>query len=91
MENQIWKYAITPDKLSHEIPKNGVIRHIDVQYDDICLWVEVNPIKLKETRHFEIFGTGHPIQHDLGIERTYLGSVKLKCGAFVFHIYERIA
>jgi hypothetical protein len=85
---QIWKYIIHPNNLIHRIPKGGITRHVDEQNGDICVWVEVDPEQPKVSRHFEVYGTGHPIKYDMGASRDYLGTVKLEGGALVFHVYE---
>lgn len=85
---QIWKYIIKPDSLIHNIPSGGTVRYVAEQFGDICVWVEVDPRKENESRHFEVFGTGHPINEDMGTSREYLGSVQLEGGALVFHVFE---
>jgi len=91
---QIWKYILdsatllTHDFLTYNVPKNGIILHVDEQFDEICVWVEVDPDAPKEQRHFKVYGTGHLIpDHDI-VNRRYLGSVKLMKGALVFHVFE---
>lgn len=84
----IWKYVISPVGLIHEIPAGGKVLCADEQFGEICVWVEVDPSAPKETRHFEVYGTGHRIMEDMGQSRVYIGSVKLEGGALVFHIYE---
>ena len=88
MTSQIWKYIITPNKLIHDVPKNGIIRHVDSQGDDMCVWIEVDPKASTEKRHFEVYGTGHSIKYGIGISRDYIGCVKMEGGALVFHVYE---
>jgi len=85
---QIWKYVIKTNKLIHKVPANGKVLHVDEQFGEICVWIEVDPDEIKEERHFEVYGTGHLIKYDIGTDRNYLGSVKLENGALIFHIYE---
>jgi len=87
MMKQIWKYQIKTNKLIHEIPKGAKILYVNNQFDQICVWIEVDPEAPKEQRHFEVYGTGHPIMGDPK-DRKYLGSVKLSGGALIFHLYE---
>jgi len=84
---EIWKYIIKADKSMYEVPENGIIRYVDEQFGEICIWVEVDPDVIKEQRYFEVYGTGHPISNDTMI-REYIGSVKLSGGSLIFHIYE---
>ena len=87
---QIWKYSIKDTTITHKIPEGGIVRHVDEQFDRICIWVEVDPYNLKEDRCFEVYGTGAVIKEDMSISREYLGSVKLDGGTYIFHIYECI-
>jgi hypothetical protein len=56
------------------------------QDDNPTLWAEVDPTAPTEPRTFEIFGTGHPIHEDMGVERAYVGTCFI--GSFVWHVYE---
>ena len=60
------------------------------QGNEICLWAEVGPDRPLEMRSFEIFGTGHDIPVDTGVDRMYIGTASLYSGALIFHVYERI-
>jgi len=44
----------------------------------------------KEERIFELFGTGHQIKEDMGVDRKYIGTYQYQKGNFVGHIFERI-
>ena len=43
-----------------------------------------------EIRYFELFGTGHEIPSDMGVDRKYVGTYQYQRGEFVGHIFERI-
>jgi hypothetical protein len=43
-----------------------------------------------EDRFFELYGTGHSIHEDMGIERKYIGTYQYQRGEFVGHIFERL-
>jgi hypothetical protein len=91
MENSIYKYnlPLQDGVIKVDMPFGAEVVSAGVQGDDIFLWAEVNP---KETigtvRFFEVFGTGHPIPVDMGIERRFIQTVFM--GWMVFHIYERL-
>ena len=87
---QVWKYHLRPDSLVKEIPVGGIVRYVNEQFNQICVWVEVDPNRPQEKRFFEIYGTGHKIHEDMSINRTYLGSVKLHSGSLIFHVYEYV-
>ena len=88
---KIWKYTILPGTDSILMPKGATILHVDEQFNKVCLWVEIDPTPAlpKIERFFEVFGTGQRIYEDMGVERNYLGTVKLEAGALIFHVYER--
>lgn len=89
----IYKYELTAhQKQSVALPKDAVILHVDNQREMICIWCELDPEdKDLRARMFEVFGTGHEIHEDMGIERIYIGTVKLQGGDYIFHVYERIS
>ena len=43
--------------------------------------------RLKD-RYFEVFGTGHSIYYDMGIDRKYINTCQDSLG-LVWHIFER--
>ena len=91
MIKTIWKYELNPRDLTIKMPINSTILTAREQGDKICLWVEVYPEqKQSESRTFEIYGTGHDIYCDMGIERKYIGTAILYGGSLVFHVYERL-
>ena len=81
---------MTSNSTSFEIPKDAEILTVQRQKENACIWVLVNPDDPKESRHFEIYGTGHSIYFDMGIERKYIGTFQTFDGDFVFHVFERI-
>lgn len=88
----IWKYELDPKSLKIKMPKNAKILSVGEQYGNICLWAEVDPTPVleKKDRIFEVFGTGHKIYEDMGVERKFIGTVKFENGALMFHVYERL-
>ena len=67
----------------------GFVRwlHVDVQYDVVVAWVEVDPAASIEPRRLHVRGTGHPMT---GEEGDHIGSVQLQGGALVFHIFDEV-
>lgn len=90
MTKTIWKFEIQPQQTSVEMPKGAEILTIQMQYGNPCIWALVDPLNDKEIRSIEVFGTGHSIYYDMGIERKYIGTFQLADGALVFHLFERI-
>jgi hypothetical protein len=89
MSKTIWKYVLSPEQPNVPMPQGAVVLTAHEQGDEVCLWVEVNPISPLALRHFEVFGTGHDIPCDMEIDRKYIGTAFLYSGTLVFHVYER--
>lgn len=90
MKQQIWKFPVEPQKAKFEMPKGAEILTVQTQNETPCIWALVNPENEKETRYFEIFGTGHNVPVDMGIERKYINTFQLEGGRLVFHLFERL-
>ena len=91
MKESIWKFPMaSPEQRIIEMPKGAEILTIQVQNKIPCIWALVNPENEKEKRFFEIFGTGHDMPVDMGIERKYINTFQLNGGALVLHLFERI-
>ena len=88
MKKTIWKYEISPDKLSIEMPKDAEILSVQMQNDIPCIWALVNPKNIVKEKVIEIFGTGHEISCD-GISRKFIGTFQMSEGLLVFHLFER--
>lgn len=89
----IWKFE-TPFENRFKIimPKDAEI--LSLQQDQKtfkpCIWALVESENELEERFFELFGTGHPINVDMGIDRKYIGTYQYQNGEFVGHLFERI-
>lgn len=85
----IYKFTVRPDMLKVQMPKGAKILTAREQFDEICIWAEVDTDRPNEMRHFEVYGTGHPTPADgIGQSREYIGTAHLEGGALVFHVYE---
>jgi hypothetical protein len=89
MKKTIWKYELTPDKLSIEMPKDAEILSVQMQNDIPCVWALVNPENKVKEKVIEIFGTGHEMYCD-GISRKFIGTFQMHGGLLVFHLFERL-
>jgi len=85
----IFKYQlVVEDSQTIKIPKGGDILSLQVQHGIPCLWILVDTEqKEKESRVFEMYGTGHII-HDYN--KKYIGTFIIRKGLLVFHVFERI-
>jgi hypothetical protein len=92
----IWKFSTIDngfdEKFSIYMPKGAEILTVqtDEKNNHPTIWALVDPEQENEQRFFELFGTGHEIHGDMGVERKYIGTYQYQKGAFVGHIFERI-
>lgn len=60
---RIFKYAIPiADEFELELPKGAEILTFQIQYEQPVIWAIVDPDAEKEKRHFNLYGTGHPMK-----------------------------
>lgn len=91
MKKSIWKFPIaSPEQTTIKMPGGAEILTIQTQNGMPCIWALVNPENDTEERCFEIFGTGHDVPVDMGIERKYINTFQLNGGGLVYHLFERI-
>jgi len=88
----IYKYDIPPvDSCKVSMPVGAEILTIQAQKDRPCIWALVDPKEEKrDVRVFEVYGTGHSMRCDMGIDRNYIGTYQLREGDLVFHLFERL-
>lgn len=60
----------------------AIFRHFGDQNGTLCAWLEVDTDAHQLNRHYQVFGTGHPVPRDAIYRGTALQ------GAFVWHLYE---
>ena len=91
MNKTIFKYPIViPDKVMFKMPKGAEVLTVQCQDDIPTIWALVNAKELQmEERYFEVFGTGHDVPCDMGIERKYINTFQMENG-MVFHLFERL-
>lgn len=88
MKKVIWKFELDhKGNQEIELPIDYEILTIQVQNETPCLWVLVDPNKPKEKEIFEIYGTGHEIHYDMGIDRKYIGTFQENKGMYVWHLF----
>ena len=93
----IWKFSTLidgsfSDKFTIMMPKSAEILCVqtDQKNNHPTIWALVDPEAEEEERDFELYGTGHQISFDMGVERKYIGSYQYQRGEFVGHIFERL-
>ena len=91
MNKTIWKFELgVTDKQIVTLPIGAEILSVQTQNETPCLWALVNPKSETEERVFEMFGTGHPVYCDMGIDRKFIGTFQMRNGRLVFHLFERL-
>lgn len=90
MNKKIFKYTLKVEERLQKIlmDLDGEILTVQIQNNEITMWVLVNPEKNMEERYFEVFGTGQSIYYDMGIDRKYINTCQDSLG-LVWHIFER--
>jgi hypothetical protein len=84
----IYKYIIRHDRLKIQMPKGARLLTAREQANEICVLAEVDTEEPTKQRHFQVFGTGHPMHEGMDTSREYVGTAHLEGGALVFHVYE---
>lgn len=81
----VWKYEVLrEERFAIDIPKGAELLTVQMQGNTAQLWALVEPDREKETRHFHLAGTGHPIGDDV---LQYVGTFQTRMG-LVFHLFE---
>lgn len=87
MSKTIWKHNLIPGINRLEMVADAEILDVQIQDGKPVLWeLHDGESNYKETREFEIFGTGHEIP-DIEESRKYISTFQLPSG-LVFHVFE---
>jgi len=81
----IWKYELKP-VTTLQVPIGAKTLCVQVQDNLPCIWMLVDPENKKESRTFNVYGTGQIILEKSG---EYVGTIQMNKGALVFHIFEQ--
>ncbi len=82
----IWKYELKIDGMQTlSVPSGFQILDVQVQRDQPCLWIRVDPASEKVDVKINTYGTGHSVQE---ITERYIGSYQVNNGDLVFHVFE---
>lgn len=93
MQKEVWKFEIDLDKAVRNhytllVPRNSLVISVNAQREKVCLWMLVDPDeKEKETRKYIAAGTGKGFTYDSAM--NFLGTVLLRGGLLVYHIFEQ--
>ena len=93
----IWKFPLELiDEQDVMMPKGAKILSVHVQvsidvseaHEIVCLWALVDPDAKLQKRVIEIFGTGNPIDVP-GVTHKFIGTVQMRGGSLVWHVFEQ--
>jgi hypothetical protein len=87
MANQIWKYPLTNDVTTLNLPAEAVILSAHAQDNKPTIWVQQSPSIVTVPRQFICIPTGTTLP-PLGQLHSFIGTVLLHQDAFVVHVYE---
>ena len=91
MKETIYKYVLNvDDKQQVSIPLDAEILSVQMQGESLCMWALIDTENEPENRTFEIFGTGHSIHWEMGVERKFISTFQIPSRGLVFHIFERL-
>lgn len=84
----IYKYNLeVQDEQELLLPTGAKILSVANQRETIVLYALVDKeIKTEEVFKFVVRGTGHPVDFQID-DYTFLGTVKLMNGSFMFHVF----
>lgn len=85
---EIWKFKVEGDNCNIEMPVNAEILSVAEQNGHMFIWAFVDKDAKRETRRFNVFGTGRTIK--ISPSLYFLGTVFMKNG-HVFHVFEVIS
>ena len=88
------KYKLTPKPCTHRVdtvmmPNDAKFLHVGSQGGEMFIWAEVDTERSVIGFEFEVFGTGHEMYEDMGVDRKHVGSLMMLNGDLVFHVYHR--
>ena len=97
MKTTIYKYPLDLGKIN-EIKESTDSQILSAGLDGdgkLCVWLMVKIYDINDIEHIcdyrtyfiEIFGTGHTIPVDMGVDRRFINTVVI--GPCVWHIFER--
>lgn len=91
MTKTIYKFPLDiKDIQTIEMPDGAEILTVQVQKGTLNMWALLDVEKPLTERVFEVFGTGHPVYCDMGINRKYIGTAQTMGDNLVWHIFERL-
>jgi len=85
----VYKYELHPGTTKLSLPTNAQVLSVACQGEGLFLWAWVAPRNPKESRTFEVYGTGHEIPNVEG-EHKFIGTAQMHGGALIWHALELV-
>lgn len=87
---RVFEYPFYPfnveERVPLELPQGAQILSVQVKGGTPCLWALVDPEAALEPRPLRVSGTGWEVER--GHLGHFLGTIQLRDGALVFHVFE---
>ena len=84
----IYKYPLELSTIGVMMPVGAQILSVKEQFGGIVIYALVDPGELKRSMvQFRVFGTGHPLPPEAIAGVRFLGTIKLKDGKLMFHVF----
>jgi hypothetical protein len=82
----VWKYEIpVQDHFALSMPAGAQILSVQTQHASPVLWALVNPDLPRDTVHFRLAGTGHPLPEG---NLQFVATFQVAGGSLVFHVFQ---
>ena len=86
MADRIYKYPLDVVDVQEITTHEGAeLLSVQINRDQVCVWVRVDTTKPKEQRRLFIHGTGHDIHPDV---TKFVGTFQMRMGTLVFHLFD---
>lgn len=69
------------------IPVGAEILSVQAQHGEVVMWAKVDTDAMVASRHFGVFGTGHPLP-DKPLQ--FIATTQMLGGALVWHVFEYV-
>lgn len=90
MSRAIWKFVLKAQETQHVVmPRGATIFSVGNQFENICVWAEVDTQAEKVNRRIAVVPTGMTWEDgDMPPSTALVGHVMLQGGALVFHVFD---
>lgn len=84
----IYKYQLPiTDDFEIQLPINSEFLKIDIQHENVVMWVKLDKDSEMKFYQFHCYGTGHPIENK---NLKYIDTIIIDNGNLVFHYFVEV-